>query len=273
MKTKISFLIVTLLWITGCEPPGHRVDLTPPSTPRGIYTLTGDNMIELQWLDNIEPDVAGYNVYVSSSYNGSYRLVASTGFCRFVDYDARNGITYYYAVSAYDYDGNESQLSREVVYDTPRPEGYNVALLDYRSRPDLAGYDFSTYSIGPYNDQYTDIFFEYYFGSFYMNVWDDTDIQDMGYTSSLYEIDYAPENGWIPTKDAQLVVGHTYVVWTWDNHYAKFRVTSLSSTRVVFDWAYQLQEGNTRLKPSLQGDRKLQLGSGALERGKSGEMK
>jgi hypothetical protein len=265
MKTTIGFFILTVVWFTGCEPVGYR-DLTPPTAPRGIYTYTGDDMIELVWRDNPERDLAGYRVYVSPSSNGTYRFIGSSGVPRFVDYGARNGNTYYYAVTAYDLSENESELSREVVYDTPRPEGYDVALRDYRAVPNEAGYDFSTYSIGPYDDQYTDIFFEYYNGVYYMNVWEDTDIQGMGYTSSLYDVGYAPENGWSPTKDVRLYVGHTYVVWTWDNHYAKFRVTSLSSTRVVLDWAYQLQEGNPRLKPSAQNGRNMQLGSGARER-------
>ena len=42
---------------------------------------------------------------------------------RYVDDDVRNGSTYFYAVSAYDYDANESELTPEQVYDTPRPSG------------------------------------------------------------------------------------------------------------------------------------------------------
>ncbi|MEK6571537.1 MAG: hypothetical protein AABZ61_09215, partial [Bacteroidota bacterium] len=131
---------------------------------------------------------------------------------------------------------------------TPRPEGRDVALLDYRSNPNGSGYDFSTYSIGLYNDKYTDIFFEYSNSIPYMDVWDDSDIQDMGYTGSLDEIRVAPESGWAPTKDVRLITGHTYLVWTWDDHFAKFRVLSVLPQRVVFDWAYQLQEGNPFLK-------------------------
>ena len=89
-----------------------------------------------------------------------------------------------------------------------------------------------------------------------MNVYTDTDIQDLGYTHSLLDIKVAPASGWSPTHDVRLYVGHTYVVWTHDDHYAKFRVTSLSPSRVVFDWAYQLQESNPMLKrvPGQSGD-------------------
>ena len=266
MNAKHVFILFSLFSLIGCDGNMFRSDLTPPGMPRGIYTATGDNIVDVFWLANTEPDVAGYNVFVSSTYNGVYQFIGSTSGFHFIDDGARNGQTYYYAVSAYDFSGNESALSHDVVYDTPRPEGYDVLATDYRTRPGTAGYDFSTYSVGPYDDNYTDVFFEYYNGTYYMDVWDDTDIQDMGYTASLYEIGYAPETGWSPTKDVRLIVGHTYVVWTWDNHYAKLRVTALSPSHVVFDWAFQLQQGNLRLKPSSTVERTLHLGEGAKSR-------
>jgi hypothetical protein len=45
----------------------------------------------------------------------------------------------------------------------------------------------------------------------------------------------------------ELIPGHCYIVWTWDDHYAKFRVTGLSSTTVSMDWAYQTATGNPEL--------------------------
>ncbi len=46
------------------------------------------------------------------------------------------------------------------------------------------------------------------------------------------------------------IVGHTYVFWTWDNHFAKIRISSITPDRMVFDWAYQLVEGEIMLKRS-----------------------
>ena len=260
-------LTVSALLLIGCKENFVQPDFMPPLPPRGLATATGDNQVEISWLQNPESDVAGYNVFVSSSYNGKYELIGSTKESFFVDRGSRNGNTYYYAVSAYDFSGNESELSQDVAYDTPRPEGYDVFLKDYRTNPDYAGYDFSTYSVGPYNDQYTDVYFEDYNGTLYLDVWEDSDIQDVGYTTSLYQIGEAPVSGWSPTRDVRLIVGHTYVVRTWDNHYAKLRIISLSSTKVVFDWAYQLQSGNTRLKQSIVSERgSLNFGSGAKSR-------
>lgn len=241
-------MVLSLLVFIGCDNNLHAPDYAPPAPPSNVWTETGDNFIELFWNANRESDVAGYNVFVSSSYDGRYELIGSTAREYFLDNGARNGVTYYYAITAYDFDGNESDLSRDVVYDVPRPEGYNVVLNDYRQSVNYSGYDFSNYAVVPYNDQYADIYFEHFNGAFYMNVRSDTDIQDMGPTGSLLDIKVAPAAGWSPTHDVQLHVGHTYVVWTWDDHYAKFRVTGISPSRVVFDWAYQLQRANPMLK-------------------------
>ena len=268
MKTILNINFIILIAFTiGCQRYVVEPDFIPPSPPWGLATATGDNLVELSWYRNSEPDVAGYNVYVSSAYDGKYLLIGSTHQPFYVDHESRNGTTYYYAVTAYDFDGNESEFSHDVAYETPRPEGYNVFLKDYRISPSLAGYDFSTYSIGQYNDQYTDIYFENYNGEFYLNVWEDSDIQDVGYTQSLYDVRDAPVSGWSPTKDVRLIVGHTYVVWTWDNHFAKVRFSALSSSGAVFDWAYQLQSGNTSLKRSVPSQRSaLEMGVGAKSR-------
>ena len=72
-------------------------------------------------------------------------------------------------------------------------------------------------------------------------------IQDFGYTESLDEITYAPEYGWSPTGVVEAILGHTYVFWTWDNHFAKFRVTEIGDDFLTFDWAYQIDPGNPEL--------------------------
>ena len=246
----VNMLII--LFVSGCRIQMTSFDLTPPAIPRGLQTFSGDDFVEVFWEENTERDLAGYNVYTGQDLRGAFKLVGSTREASFIDRSVVNGRTYYYAVTAFDFDGNESDLSVDAVGATSRPEGLDVTLFDYRRRPDEAGYDFSTYSVGLYNDNYTDIFFEYTNGIAYMDVWDDTDIQDMGYTSSLDEIRTAPADGWAPTKDVRLIRGHTYVVWTWDNRFAKFRVVAISSERAVFDWAYQLMEGNPFLKRSYE---------------------
>lgn len=233
-------------------------DNTPPSPPRNIYVFVGDQSVEISWDDNRESDIAGYNIYYSFDYWGEYTLIGSTESTYYVDYDVNNGELYYYAVAAYDYNGNESELSYDEIYGVPRPQGMNQSVLDYIKFPNSAGYDFSEYLVGSYNevtdDFSADFFFENYEGTFYLNVWDDSEIQDMGNTQDIYDIPYAPISGWVPLVDGenvkytQAAVGHTYVILTWDNHYAKLRVASITSERIIFDWAYQMLEGERQLK-------------------------
>lgn len=262
MKAKFLFILLMIILITGCENLNDYFDNTPPLPPRNIVSVTGDNKIYLNWDENRESDLAGYNIYYSYSYNGKYSLIGSSRYAYFTDYGAKNGVTYYYAVTAYDWDGNESDLSTDVVYDTPRPEGFNQAVFNYKSSPNMSGYDFSDYRVVAYNDKNTDFFFEKYNDKYYLNVWEDSDIQDMGVTKDIYDVSYAPKSGWVPLypneniKYEEAKVGHTYVIWTWDNHYAKVRIKNIVGDRMVFDWAYQLVEGNDELKVKMNESRK-----------------
>lgn len=241
---------------TSCDV--NDTDYNPPNPPTGIEVLNGDSRVDITWNSNRESDLAGYNVYYSYTYDGKYTLIGSTKNNYFIDDGAVNGNTYYYAVTAYDYNGNESDLSHDVIYSTPRPEGLNRTVFDYINYPNSSGFTFNDYSVVPYDDQSTDFFFENYNGTFYLDVWDDTDIQDMGSTSDIYDIPYAPSDGWIPLvqgeniKYVEAIVGHTYVIWTWDNHYAKVRIKNITGERMVFDWAFQLVEGEPQLKQAAK---------------------
>lgn len=264
MKTVLIFIAIALLYACD-ENENYYYDNTPPSPPKNINTITGDGRVDIYWDSNRESDLSGYNVYYAYSYDGKYTLLGNTEDTYFVDYGAENGETYYYAVAAYDYNGNESDLSYDVVHDTPRPEGFNEAIFDYIRFPSNSGYDFSEFLVTAYDSDGADFFFENYEGTLYLNVWEDTDIQDMGETEDIYDIDEAPLDGWVPlisgdnVKYVEVEIGHTYVVWTWDNHFAKIRVTYATGERVVFDWAYQLQSGNPELKRTAQSGKRKEL--------------
>jgi len=169
-----------------------------------------------------------------------------------------NGTTRFFAVTAYDRSGNESKLSKDDVFDTPRPAGSGLALADYVASPATSGYDFSAYSVVPFDSPNVDIFFSYDGATYQMFApFADTRIEDAGYTSSLDDIDYAPPQpyGWPDNGSVKLFERHSYVVWI-DNgvggNYAKFRVVGLSASpaRVVLDWAYQTDVGNGELRAS-----------------------
>jgi hypothetical protein len=246
-------VVLNLLLLQACNvnDPNHHdnFDNTPPAPPSGIQVINGNNRVDLSWTRNRESDLAGYNIYYSTSYDGKYYLLGSSTTNSYIDDAASNGVLNYYAVTAYDQSGNESDLSKDVAYATPRPEGFNQTVFDYLKFPGSAGYSFANYRVVAYNDSLADFFFENYNGKYYLDVYTDTDILDAGPTANIYDIPFVPTANWSPTKDTTAVIGDTYVIWTWDNHYAKIRISDITNQRIVFDWAYQLVQGNKQLKP------------------------
>ena len=242
--------------LAGCdEDTTAPRDVYPPAAPRGLRSVTGDGEARLSWLANTEADVAGYRVYMSPCANGPscpYDRVGATIGTVFV-VPLANGQTRFFAVAAYDRAGNESKLSKEYVFDTPRPAGAGLALTDYVAAPASSGYDFSAFSVVPWDNPNVDIYFGYD-GAVYRMIapFPDTDIQDAGYTASLDDVDYAPLSGWSRDRTVELIEGHSYIVRTTssiDTHYAKFRVVALSASpaRVIVDWAYQIDPDNREL--------------------------
>jgi len=173
-----------------------------------------------------------------------------------------NGVTYYYAVSAFDSDGRESELSPEVVDDTPRPEGKNVKLEDYILEPDISGFDFSHPERGaqPFDLRGVDIYFgiDTEVSVPYIYSDNDTRMQDLGYTDSIDDVDVSPTKGFT-ILFVEAIIGHTYAFLVDEENYAKIRVTDMQidwtngdveEAWIAFEWAYQLQTGNPELAPS-----------------------
>ena len=253
------FLIAIVLLAAGCRDDSGPVrDVYPPAAPRGVYTVTGDGTVTVRWLANTESDVVGYRIYEAPCAAGGgcpYDRVGATVGTSFNVIGLANGETRYYAVAAYDVAGNESDLSAETLFDTPRPEGFGRILNNYLDSATGSGYDFSAFAARNWDDPLTDMFFGHNSGIYQMFVPDlQTDIQDAGYASSLDAVDFSPTSGWSPSGSVELIVGHCYIVWTRDDHYAKLRVTEIRPgttgvpAKVVFDWAYQVDPGNRELR-------------------------
>jgi hypothetical protein len=260
MRQAIPILMAAALGLTGCdETTTAPRDVTPPAAPRGLTSTTGDGQVTLRWLANTEGDVTGYRLYQAPCASGSscpYDRVGATSATQFVVSGLGNGVTRFFAVAAVDRAGNESELSYEDIFDTPRPEGATT-LTNFVNGTQFAGWDFSAFQRTTSTDAATDIYFGYNGSVFQMFTRDlVTDIQDAGYASSLDAVNWAPSSGWSPTGTVELILGHCYVVWTRDDHYAKFRVTELTPAYVSFDWAYQTDPGNPELhakRPRAEG--------------------
>jgi hypothetical protein len=90
-------------------------DMTKPQPPSGLEITAMDNSAFLTWTENTEADVTGYFIYRSDRQNGDFvRLNPKTprAVNEYVDENYRAG--FYYAVSAVDASGNESDKSAPI---------------------------------------------------------------------------------------------------------------------------------------------------------------
>ncbi|MFC2021127.1 hypothetical protein ACFLU1_05005 [Chloroflexota bacterium] len=87
------------------------VDITP-SAPTGLAATPGNEEIVLNWDDNIETDIDGYNVYRGPSSGNITNLIASdVSESNYTDTGLYGGGLYYYEVTAVDLGANESNRS------------------------------------------------------------------------------------------------------------------------------------------------------------------
>jgi hypothetical protein len=247
----VTVLFAALIF-AGCDTDEscYAPDTTPPATPRGVRTITGDGKVTIEWYGSDEEDLAGYRIYRSED-NVNFEMIAevSGNITRYVDRDVRNGETYYYAVASFDFDDNESKLSPEEAWDTPRPEG-KVTLEDYQLSPNTSGFDFSRGEQGaiPYDLVTADIYFDADDGVYYLLSDNDTLMQDVGYHESWDDLDIAPEAGYVGDI-IEILEGHVYAFYTPEGNYAKIKVLRLTDRSVTFEWAYQLEPDNPQLAP------------------------
>jgi fibronectin type 3 domain-containing protein len=86
-------------------------DTVAPGVPKRATAAGSQSGVRLDWQDNTEADLAGYNVYRSTSVEGTYVRLNTDGpltASEFVDATAPSGATSYYRIAAVDVYGNES---------------------------------------------------------------------------------------------------------------------------------------------------------------------
>ncbi len=266
MKTKLTSILLALFALTliGCDDDdGVIVDNDPvPATPQGVYSITGDDAVYVYFNGIYERDVDEYVVYRSLNATTGYTAIGAVDavsnpdldliIYEYIDSDVTNGVTYYYAISAVDRAGQVSALSAEDVFDTPRPEG-QATVFPMEIDTSLAGFNLATGTVVTLNSAAADVWIDTDGdGIHYLNVGNSMiDIQDMGFTGSFDDIGWAPGDGWSELGYVEIVLGHTYVVWTADNNFAKMRALSdNASGSITFQWAYQTAVGNPELAPA-----------------------
>ncbi len=266
-----GMVLATAFLLAACGDDNNPVAVKPhiPLTPQGVYTITGDHAVQVWWNGVYDTDVKEYVIWRSLDQTTNYAEIARVAAednpnlnllnYSYIDSTVANGTTYYYAVSSVDHEGRVSELSAENAFDTPRPQG-SVILFPLQLDSTMAGFNLATQHVVNYNSPIADIYLDQFQGRKYINVANDTtDIMDMGYTSNFDEITVSPvvaqDSGWSTLGYFEIIIGHTYIIWTKDDHYAKMRVSdnNLITGSVTFEWGYQTATGNPELAPSMNG--------------------
>jgi hypothetical protein len=226
-----------------------------PDPPEGLASVTGNGEVILFW----DPPSGGeeansFNVYALIEQTGDFQVIGITTSTVFLDNDVQNGVTYHYRVTAVDNDGDESDFSDET-FDTPRPDAFNVLLESVQVDPAEAAFDLTTASVVDASSPNATFRFEELAGAFRIVPTNGAEVLDVGFVDALgigcidICLNFAPESGYFP-EALQAFVGDAYVFRIprgSDRFFAAIRVAHLAPGVLVFDWAFQPDEGNREL--------------------------
>jgi|GEM_PF-7121732 len=156
MKTKQTHYLILLLYITGlftisgCKS-GNTVDNSiepdppgvPPSSPSGLTADAADGIVILSWNANSEENLSHYNIF-RGEVNGSLDKIAETpaGTESYTAEGLSNGITYFFAISAENSDGQTSERSEVIsaIPETDVPERLEASWINQFGSPSQDGF-------------------------------------------------------------------------------------------------------------------------------------
>jgi hypothetical protein len=135
-------------------------DTQAPVTPTG-FTAKGEfQQITLNWNNNTETDLAGYNLFESTDGANFTFLAFVTKAKTYVRASLGNGVKRYYKIQAEDKSGNTSALTAAINTTTTKPAGSDLQLGTWYAGEDLptikANWDYNSRGIsGPgWRDMY-----------------------------------------------------------------------------------------------------------------------
>jgi len=106
-------------------------NLRPPSTPNNIIGVSLEDTVVIEWDANVDSDLAGYILYRGKSKDNLTDSIDVGNTTSYLDTNVINDTTYYYAVAAYDFDGNISGYS-EIIEATPTIRPAAPTNISYR---------------------------------------------------------------------------------------------------------------------------------------------
>lgn len=255
-------------------------DVISPQEPQDVHSVTGDGSVTVYWSRPSAADLAGFAVFISQD-DATYYLVSEVGASRRhftlegdviparVPFDFVNGNTYFLGVTAFDWAGNESELTASsTTFDTPRPSGRGLVLYDIAgARASESGYDFSRSPYGyamPGNDLFADVYLAFEAGRPVLRTAhpEVVEIQDMGALAFDDDaVGWLSDADWNPVASTELRLAHVYVLKIYEEtrpgntiepfNVAKIQVVGHGADWVSLDWAYQIAPNNPELKPGL----------------------
>ncbi len=89
-------------------------DTTAPSAPSGLFASSHDGAVVLDWEDNAETDLAGYEVHRSTVSGDRFQVIATIDRSEYRDTNVKNESTYFYKVRALNDWGMASDFSDEI---------------------------------------------------------------------------------------------------------------------------------------------------------------
>jgi hypothetical protein len=120
---KCAFLLFSLavlsMFVGACGDDSGQstpvIDTVAPNPPVGFQLEDDGSAIKITWESNAEADLAGYNLYKSSSENGPFGVVNSQALlCPWYFDEMLPGAMTFYKVTAVDESGNESAYSQVI---------------------------------------------------------------------------------------------------------------------------------------------------------------
>lgn len=106
-------------------------NLRPPSTPQNIRGVSLGDTVSIEWDANLDSDLAGYVLYRGKSRDNFIDSINVGNTTSYLDTNVVYDTTYYYAVAAYDLDGNKSEFS-EIIEVTPTIRPATPTGITYR---------------------------------------------------------------------------------------------------------------------------------------------
>ncbi len=112
--------------------------------PAFLYSVAGDQVVTLDWADNVETDFGNkYKVYRSTKAGGPYSFLAETTVSNFTDSSVVNKTTYFYVVTALNNNSIETGYSNETSANPTGLDGYAYK-FDFNKSGNLEGWSGNT---------------------------------------------------------------------------------------------------------------------------------